>query len=175
MRLENEDFRSCLVNQLPKLNAFATSLSGNQDVAADLVQETIMRALESAHSFRGDAPLGPWLFVILRNVYYNKIRKQKRETPFEISEMNYTLASEPEQFLRSELIDVGEAVVKLSPKLREVMKLIVFEELSYIEASKVTGCTIGTIKSRLHRARKLVEEMITPEHSNVTYYSQNVN
>ena len=164
MRVESDsDFETCLLGSLPKLRAFAVALSGNQDTAADLVQETIVRALENEESFRGDAPIGPWLFVILRNVYLNNLRKHKRETSFDADTFENRLVFEPEQPVRTDLNDVNSAMIKLSPKHREAMNLVVFEELSYVEASEISGCAIGTIKSRLNRARKLVGEMVSPE------------
>ncbi len=164
MRAESDyDFETSLVESLPKLKAFATVLTGNRETAADLVQETVVRALENELTFRGDAPIAPWLFVILRNLYFNNLRKHKRETSYDADAFENRLVSQPEQPVRSELNDVNSAVSKLSPKHREAMNLIVFEELSYVEASEVSGCSIGTIKSRLNRARKLVGEMVSPE------------
>lgn len=172
MRVESDDdFETCLVGSLPRLRAFATALSGNQDIAADLVQETVVRALENEESFRGDAPIGPWLTVILRNLYFNSLRKYKRETSYDADVFENRLVSEPEQPVRSELNDVSVAMIKLSPEHREALTLVVFEELSYVEASEISGCAIGTIKSRLNRARKLMGEMISPEALNVHYDS----
>ncbi|MGH1418934.1 MAG: sigma-70 family RNA polymerase sigma factor [Hyphomicrobiaceae bacterium] len=164
MRVETAyDFETCLVESLPRLRAFATALSGNRETAADLVQETVVRALEKAPTFRGDAPIIPWLIVILRNIYYNNLRKYKRETTYDADVFEDRLIFQPEQSVRSELNDVNIAMAKLSAKHREAINLVVFEDLSYIEASEVSGCSIGTIKSRLNRARKLVDELVSPE------------
>ena len=146
-------FQAALLAALPHLNAFAISLCGCRDKAKDLVQEAVLRAWKNQYGFRTDCDIKPWLFAILRNVYFSEWRRGKSlifesfDAMLEAGGWDQPGSSDTESY------DFAEALALLPPDQREVMVLIVAEGLSYEEAAAVCGCRVGTIKSRLSRAR----------------------
>lgn len=146
---------------VPKLRAFAISLSGNVDRADDLVQETLLKALANIDSFKRGTNMPAWLFTILRNLFISEYRKRKREV--EDSEGHYaaSLVSPPEQIGKLELQEFRTALVKLPPEQREALILIGASGFSYEETAKICGCAVGTIKSRVNRARTHLAEILS--------------
>lgn len=145
--------REEMLAAVPKLRAFAISLSGNVDRADDLVQETLLKALANIDSFEPGTNMPAWLFTILRNLFISEYRKRKREV--EDSEGHYaaSLVSPPEQLGKLELQEFRTALVKLPPEQREALILVGASGFSYEETAKICGCAVGTIKSRVNRAR----------------------
>ncbi len=145
---------------MPNLRAFAISLSGNADRADDLVQETILRALANIHSFQPGTNLPAWLFTILRNRFRSEYRKRRREV--EDADGHYTdsLVSQPEQTAKLEYKELRAALDKLPSDQREALILVGASGFSYEEAAAICGCAVGTIKSRVNRARtRLANEL----------------
>jgi RNA polymerase sigma-70 factor (ECF subfamily) len=138
---------------VPHLRAFALFLSRNRDRADDLVQDTIVRALGAAHQFRAGTNLKAWLFTILRHQHYNAVRKNR----VQIESLDDPLAFEPSvpasQEASLEFGDFRRAFWQLNDTRREALILIGANGLSYTHAAKVCNCPIGTIKSRVSRAR----------------------
>jgi RNA polymerase sigma-70 factor (ECF subfamily) len=143
---------SDLMALLPHLRAFARSLARNRDHADDLVHDTIVRALTAAHQFQPGTNLKGWLFTILRNQFYNDVRQNKP-----LLSLNLPKTTEPSipasQESRLEFDDFRRAFRQLSADKREVLILVGASGLSYEETAKVCGCAVGTIKSRVSRAR----------------------
>jgi RNA polymerase sigma-70 factor (ECF subfamily) len=155
--------RTLLLGAVPSLRAFAISLSGNVDRADDLVQDTLMRALANIHRFEPGTNLNAWLFTILRNHFHSEYRKRKREVEDADGSYAARLATAPEQNARLDFDDLRLALAKLSPDQREAVLLIGAEGFSYEEAAQICGTAVGTIKSRVNRARRRLSELMSLE------------
>lgn len=157
------EFRDGLMAAIPSLRAFARSLCGSLDRADDLVQETLVKAWSNSNSFQPGTNLNAWLFTILRNVFYSEMRKRRREV--EDSDGNYAqrLAIPGEQSSRVEFNDFQAALAKLPSDHREVLILIGASGFSYEEAAEICGVAVGTIKSRLNRARAKLAQLMAIE------------
>lgn len=156
---ETKSFGDALIEAIPNLRAFAHSLSGDAQLSNDLVQETLLKAWTHKDSFVPDSNLKAWLFTILRNTYFTYYRKSQRE---ELDEDHAAMNASvpPPQLTHLEFDDMQKALMRLSPDHREALLLITAEGFSYEDAARVCGCAIGTMKSRVNRARnRLLEEM----------------
>src|SRR3978361_386833 len=147
-----------LIAVIPNLRAFAVSLCGNPDRADDLGQETLVKAWSNLGSFVEGPNLPAWLFTILRNIYYSEYRKRRREVADSDGAIAARLATAPAQTGHMDFLDFRAALQKLPPDQREALILIGASGLSYEEAAGVCGCAVGTMKSRVNRARhRLIE------------------
>ena len=151
-------FKEELINHVPKLRAFARSLARNPTQADDLVQDTLVKALANAEKFEPGSNLGAWLFTILRNQFYSQFRKARREVEDVDGRLAARLSVQPEQDGVLDLEDFKVAFSRLRADHREVLSLVGALGCSYEEAARICDCAVGTIKSRVHRARlKLIE------------------
>jgi len=157
---EKLSFRRELLSLLPGLRAFAVSLAGNKDRADDLLQDTIMRAWGKQDSFTMGTNMKAWLFTILRNEFYSQIRKQKREIQDTDGFYANNIAVRPAQYGSLDLQDFKRALDKLPPDQREAIILIGASGFSYEEAAEICRCAIGTIKSRVSRARSHLQTLL---------------
>ncbi len=155
-----QSVRDDIVATLPNLRAFAISLSGNVDKADDLVQETLVKALANIDSFEPGTNLPAWLFTILRNLFRSEYRKRKREVEDSEGRFAQMLSTRPEQSSRLEYKEFQKALAKISADQREALILAVASGFSYEEAAQICGCAVGTIKSRVNRARAKLAEML---------------
>jgi RNA polymerase sigma-70 factor (ECF subfamily) len=153
-------FKTELIELLPSLRAFARSLAHNPAQADDLVQDTLVKALANVDRFEPGTNLRAWLFTILRNHYYSQLRKSKREIEDADGKFAARLSSRPEQDGSVDLEDFKIAFQQLAPDHREVLTLVGASGCSYEEAAHICGCAVGTIKSRVNRARKKLSEML---------------
>lgn len=144
--------KSEILQLVPSLKAFAFSLARDNEDADDLVQETLAKALANINRFQPGTNLRAWLFTILRNTFYNAYHRKSREPVMDVETMPAS-RSKPEQEWCLKLRDVHEALGKLPAQQREALILVGGAGFSYIEAAEVLGCAIGTIKSRVNRAR----------------------
>jgi RNA polymerase sigma-70 factor (ECF subfamily) len=151
------------------LYSYAMILSRNHTVAEDLVQETYVRATGAAGRLRLDSNLKIWLFTILRNVWFTQLRRRRvRPQLIEIDgdEKTANLIVEASRnphelyVTKVEHERVREAIQQLPAKLREVVLLREFEELSYQEIARILGCPVGTVMSRLGRARSTLRTIL---------------
>jgi RNA polymerase sigma-70 factor, ECF subfamily len=149
-----------MVAAIPRLRAFAVSLCGNPDRADDLVQETLAKALLNIKSFTIGTNLLAWLFTILRNAYYSEFRKRRREVADIDGSLSGMLVSKANQDDHMEYLDFREALQKLPPDQREALILIGASGLSYEEAAEICKCAVGTMKSRVSRARSRLAELL---------------
>ncbi len=147
------DLRSQVLELLPALRAFGRSLTRNRTEADDLVQETLLKALSNIDKFDPGTNLRAWLFTILRNTYYTEIRKRRRETDgiSTLSQQDSNMG--PGQEWAVTLRSLKEALELLPADQREALVLVGAAGLSYEEAADVCQCALGTIKSRVNRAR----------------------
>jgi RNA polymerase sigma-70 factor (ECF subfamily) len=150
-----------LLSVIPNLRAFAVSLCGNLDRADDLVQETLVKAWSNIGSFVEGTNLRAWLFTILRNIYYSEYRKRRREVADPDGTFAAKLATAPAQSGHMDLLDFRAALQQLPSDQREALILIGASGLSYEEAAGICGSAIGTMKSRVNRARSRLAEMLS--------------
>jgi RNA polymerase sigma-70 factor, ECF subfamily len=156
----DDALRDAVLAAVPKLRAFAISLSGNVDRADDLVQETLLRALANIDSFQPGTNLQAWLFTILRNLFRSEYRKRRREVEDTDGSYADSMVSQPEQESQLEFKELRVALSKLPQDQREALILVGASGFSYEEAAAICGCAIGTIKSRVNRARnRLASEL----------------
>ena len=158
-----DDFERDLVAALPRLRRFALSLCRKGDVADDLVQTTVERAIAARGRFDPGTRLDPWLFRILRNAWIDVARRTAtRGTEIDVTDapeaavVDGSRTSEANLMLKS----TEEALATLSAEQREVIELVCFEELSYAEAAEVLEIPKGTVMSRLARGRAALAEKL---------------
>jgi RNA polymerase sigma-70 factor, ECF subfamily len=155
--------RDGIVAAIPSLRAFAVSLSGNLDRADDLVQDTLMRALANIRAFQPGTNLKAWLFTILHNQFRSEYRKRWREIEDRDGHYAEGLKTLPEQNGHVEFEELRRALARLPDDQREALVLVGAAGIAYGEAAKICGCAEGTIKSRAHRARLRLAELLAVE------------
>jgi|SRR5262249_13765480 len=155
--------RQEILGTVPRLRAFAMSLTSSTDRADDLVQETLVRALTHIGQFRPGTNLRAWLFTILRNQFNSEYRQRRWMT--EDADGIYVdgLKTLPQQSSWLEFQELRLALAKLSPEQREAVILVGGSGMSYEEAAAICGCAIGTIKSRVNRGRSRLAELLSIE------------
>ena len=155
-----DPFRDGLIREMPNLRAFAVSLCGSVHLADDLVQETLVKAWSNADRFEVGTNLKAWLFTILRTTYYSIGRR----AAFEVQDVEGAHAARfaviGDQESRLDLQDFRRVLAELPDDQREALILIGAAGLSYEEAAEVCGAAVGTIKSRVNRARARVAELL---------------
>jgi RNA polymerase sigma factor (sigma-70 family) len=153
-------FHQDLIEMLPGLRAFAMSLIPNEARADDLVQETLLKAWAKQEQFVPGSNLKAWLCTILRNHFYTEIRKRKREVEDADGAMAAQMIAPAAQEHGSDLRTVWQHIGRLPPLQREALLLIGAQGLTYEAAAEVMGCEVGTVKSRVSRARTLLAERL---------------
>jgi RNA polymerase sigma-70 factor (ECF subfamily) len=149
-----------LLGAIPSLRAFAMSLSGNIDRADDLVQETLVKAWSNLGSFTEGTNMSAWLFTILRNNFYSQYRKRRREVADSDGMIAARLASGPSQHSHMDFLDFKDALQQLSRVQREALILVGASGMSYEQAAEICGCAVGTMKSRVNRARNRLASLL---------------
>jgi RNA polymerase sigma-70 factor, ECF subfamily len=155
-------FRKDLITQLPYLRRFARALCGDASLADDLVQDCVERALVKSYLYDPARPLRAWLFAVLRNIHVSNWRRNaKFSAAKNIDDLEGMEGSiQPQQEMNFSISLITEALDTLPAQQREVLVLISLEEMSYKEASEITGVPIGTIMSRLSRARTHLQNIL---------------
>lgn len=156
-----QGLRDELLAAIPPLRAFAVSLTADADRADDLVQETLVKAWSNLGSFTPGTNMRAWLFTILRNTFYSNHRKQRREVQDVEGEHAARLATHPSQNGHMDLADFRLALARLPHDQREALILIGASGFSYEEAAEICGCAVGTVKSRVNRARNKLAELLS--------------
>jgi RNA polymerase sigma factor (sigma-70 family) len=149
-----------VVDLIPALRAFARTFCRVPDDADDLVQETLAKGLANLDKFERGTRLKSWLFTIMRNTYYTRIKAAAREAPGLLDCASTQLVSEASQDWAVQSKEVHGAIQKLPSHQREVLMLIAVLGVSYEETAEICGCAVGTVKSRLNRARAGVLELL---------------
>jgi RNA polymerase sigma-70 factor (ECF subfamily) len=155
--------RDQMLSAVPSLRAFAISLSGNVDRADDLVQETLLRAIANIESFQPGTNMSAWLFTILRNLFRSEYRKRRREVEDTDGSYAESLMSQTEQSSHLEFKEFRAALAKLPPDQREALILVGASGFSFEEAAAICECAVGTIKSRVNRARNRLADLLAIE------------
>lgn len=164
----SSSWRDDVVALIPTLRAFAFSLSRNAADADDLVQETLVKAWTNRDKFAEGTNLRAWLFTILRNTFYTAVVRRKREVPDENGALAERQSSPPSQDWCMALSNLHDALSELPDEHREALVLVGGAGLTYEEAAEICGCALGTIKSRVNRARaRLLKIMDADEASDV--------
>ena len=149
----DDDLQTLLISAVPNLRAFANSLCGDATRADDLAQETLVKAWANLASFEKGSNLKAWLFTILRNTYFSELRKRRREVEDADGAIAERTPVLPEQQVHMDVIDFKKAFGSLSDDQKVVLLLVGAEGFSYEEAAKITRAAVGTVKSRVNRAR----------------------
>jgi RNA polymerase sigma-70 factor (ECF subfamily) len=149
-----------LLAAIPNLRAFAISLCGRNARADDLVQETLVKAWANIHSFEPGSNMIAWLYTILRNEFYSEYRKRRHEVGDEEGRHAARLATRPTQEGHMQFQDFRAALDRLAADHREALILVGASGLSYEDAANLCGCAVGTMKSRVNRARAKLAEML---------------
>lgn len=154
-------FREEVTALVPALRAFARALTGGErQLADDLVQDTMVNALQAQHQYQPGTNLEAWLFTILRNRH--RSLRARRYVTAEVStdDLGALAWVAPPQEHRLEVIAFRHAFARLPRSQREMLVLVTVRGLSYEAAAAICGCEIGTAKSRVHRARAALREML---------------
>jgi RNA polymerase sigma-70 factor, ECF subfamily len=150
--LSDAEFKAELITLIPHLRAFAHSVARGPE-AEDLAQETMLRAWKSRASFQPGTNFKGWIFTILRNEHYSRGRRSWRSQPLDPEIAENTLVANDDPTSREDLLDVRNAMQELSFEHRQALALVSAAGLSYLEAAAICDCAIGTVKSRVSRAR----------------------
>ena len=146
------DERQAIVDLIPRLRRYARALVGDRFAADDLVQDTLERAWVKFHLYRGGTDLRAWLFTVMHNVHVNRVRAQRPTDVLtdDLPELAQRAAQGDSLMVR----DMDRALARLSEEQREVLLLVALEDMSYEETARALGIPIGTVMSRLSRARE---------------------
>ena len=163
MARPNKSVRDAMLAAVPSLRAFAISLCGNVDRADDLVQEALLRAWANLDSFEPGTNMPAWLFTILRNLFRSEYRKRRREVEDADGFYAESLTSLSDQSSHLEMDEFRRALELLPADQRESLILVGASGFSYEEAAQICGCAVGTIKSRVNRARSRLAAILSIE------------
>ncbi len=158
--LDEELFREELTALIPHLRAFARSLCRNPTLADDVAQDAMLKAWKARQSFKPGSNLKAWTFTILRNQFYSIKRRSWRATSLDQEVAEQTIVANNDAEASVELNEVRRGLDSLKEDQREALILVGASGLSYEEAAEICGCAVGTIKSRVSRARKNLETII---------------
>ena len=154
------DIRPLIANEIPRLRRYARALVRNQETADDLVQDTLVRALSKIHLWQPGTDLRAWLFTLMHNQYVNFVRRAVREGSQTSLDAAIELGHQANQQTSLTLRDLQNALDKLPDEQRQVVLLIGLEGMRYEEVAEILDVPVGTIRSRLSRAREALREMM---------------
>jgi RNA polymerase sigma-70 factor (ECF subfamily) len=158
--LSDNEFKDELARVIPHLRAFGRSLSGNRDLADDLVQETLMKAWAARKRFQAGTNMRAWTFIILRNLFLSQMRRARFRGEWDELTASKLLAAPASQDRHVELADLQRALLYLPQPQREALILVGAGGFAYEEAAEICGCAVGTIKSRVARGRAALEQLM---------------
>jgi RNA polymerase sigma-70 factor (ECF subfamily) len=159
--LSDREFKTLLAGVIPHLRAYGRSLSGNPDLADDLTQDTMVKAWASRDRFEAGTSIKAWTFVILRNTFLSQMRRNKFVGDYDETAVERTLSTPASQEDSGEMADLQRGLMELPQDQREALILVGAGGMSYEEAASICGCALGTMKSRVSRARTALEEIMT--------------
>lgn len=164
-RPDDAAFKRELAELIPHLRAFARSLCGDASQADDLAQEAMLKAWKARESYQPGTNMKAWCFTILRNLFYSEKRRSWRRQPLdpEVAEATLVANDNPDGSL--ELLALRNALSRLPDDQREALILVGAGGLAYDEVAEICGCAVGTIKSRVSRARKALAEILAQSDS----------
>jgi RNA polymerase sigma-70 factor (ECF subfamily) len=154
-------FKDELVALIPHLRAFARTLSGfDASLADDLVQDTLAKALQAQDRFQPGTNLKAWLFTIMHNHFRSLGRSKRSKGEVPLDDVAAKLSTAPRQENRLEMVALRRAMAQLSAAQREVVILVCAEGCTYEQAAAICRCEVGTVRSRLNRARNALKDML---------------
>jgi RNA polymerase sigma-70 factor (ECF subfamily) len=159
--LSDGEFKNELARVIPHLRAFGRSLSGNRDLADDLVQETLLKAWAARKRFQAGTNMRAWTFIILRNLFLSQMRRARFKGEWDELTASKLLAAPASQDRHVELGDMQRALLHLPQPQREALILVGAGGFAYEEAAEICGCAVGTIKSRVARGRVALEALLS--------------
>ena len=157
------EFKQELVGVVPHLRAFARGLCGRPDTADDLVQETMVKAWAARERFERGTSMRAWTFVILRNQFLTEMRRNRFKAEYNEEAAEKLLVTPAAQEGALHLSDLHRALQHLAPERREAVLLVGAGGLSYEAAAEICGVAVGTIKSRVARARATLAQLMSGE------------
>ena len=157
------EFHRLIEQQIPRLRRYARALTRNRDRADDLVQDTLARALVKEDFWQPGTNLGAWLFTIMHNQHVNIVRRHTRESAgIDIEHVSATLSATTDPSASRQMLELERALARLPLEQRQVILLVGLEGMSYEESAGILGVPIGTVRSRLSRARAQLAETLAP-------------
>lgn len=159
--LPDDEFKEELARVIPHLRAFGRSLSGNRDLADDLVQETLLKAWAARQRFQAGTNMRAWTFIILRNLFLSQMRRARFKGEWDELTASKILAAPAGQDKQIELADMHRALMHLPQPQREALILVGAGGFAYEEAAQICDCAVGTIKSRVARGRVALEALLS--------------
>ncbi len=154
---DDERFRKELVTLIPHLRAFARTLCGNATAADDLAQDAMLKAWDARASYQMGTNMKAWTFMILRNQFYSEKRRSWRQTQLDQEAAERTLMAIDDPSAPLALDELRQALKTLTDEQREALVLVGAGGFAYEEAAEICGCAVGTVKSRVSRARRAVQ------------------
>jgi RNA polymerase sigma-70 factor (ECF subfamily) len=161
--LSDAEFKAALLEIMPRLRAFARSLSGDASQADDLVQDTLIRAWNARDRFQKGTSFKAWSFTILRNLFLSGMRRTRYTAEWNDNVAERVLVASADQDRHLHVADVEAALQKLPEAQRQVLMLVGAEQLTYEQAAEICGVPLGTIKSRVARGREALLRLIDGE------------
>ncbi len=159
--LSDPEFKAQLAQVIPHLRAFGRSLSGNRDLADDLVQETLLKAWAARKRFQAGTNMRAWTFIILRNLFLSQMRRARFKGEWDDLVADRVLAAPASQDKHVELADMQRALMHLPQPQREALILVGAGGFAYEEAAEICNVAVGTIKSRVARGRVALEALLS--------------
>ena len=153
-------FKRDLVGLIPHLRAFARTLCGDATAADDLAQDTVMKAWDARSSYQMGTNMKAWTFMILRNQFYSEKRRSWRQTQLDQEAAERTLVATDDPGSPLALDELRQALTMLPTEQREALILVGAGGFAYEEAAEICGCAVGTVKSRVSRARRAVQAIL---------------
>jgi len=158
------DFCCLLEAQIPPLRRYARALLRDASRADDLIQDTLVRALAKQHLWQEGSNLRAWLFTLMHNLHVNVVRQAVREgTMIDVDDVSATLVAISDPTASRQLSELEEAIARLPIEQREVVLLVGLEGLRYHEAAEILRVPVGTVRSRLSRARETLRRLFERE------------
>jgi RNA polymerase sigma-70 factor (ECF subfamily) len=153
-------FKRDLVALIPHLRAFARTLCGDAAAADDLAQDTVMKAWDARSSYQMGTNMKAWTFMILRNQFYSEKRRSWRQTQLDQEAAERTLVATDDPASPLALDELRQALTMLPTEQREALILVGAGGFAYEEAAEICGCAVGTVKSRVSRARRALQAVL---------------
>ena len=157
------DKNEWIAEHLPRLRRYARALTGERSRADDLVQDTLERAWSRFHLWRHGSNLRAWLFTVMHNVFANQHHRNNKQKTVNFDEMSVEVANSDNAEQAIHARDFQKALEQLNPEYREVLLLVGLEQMSYEEVADILRIPLGTVMSRLARARERLHAHMTGE------------
>ncbi|MDB5441385.1 MAG: sigma-70 family polymerase sigma factor [Caulobacteraceae bacterium] len=153
-------FKAELVKMIPHLRAFARTLAGEPAAADDLAQDAMIKAWDARESYQLGTNMKAWTFMILRNQFYSEKRRSWRQSQLDQEQAERTLVAIDDPMSPIALDELRQAMGALPPEQREALILVGAGGFAYEEAAEICNCAVGTVKSRVSRARRALQVVL---------------